>query len=195
MRLTSLLVILLCSCGGRDPMGVADADLPGLDGAIDANQPDAGNEGLCGGFTGATCADDEWCDFADNGCGVADGIGVCRPRPQGCDEIYDPVCACDGSSYGNACLAEAAGSDVNKWGACVPAPGNFGCGERYCATDVHYCLHVVSDVVGFPDEFECRPLPDSCPTPATGACVDEEPCGESCAASPAGHITLTCGGG
>jgi Cys-rich repeat protein len=73
----------------------------------------------CGGLRGLTCARDAWCDFPeDTRCGAADFEGVCRPRPEGCFDVFEPVCGCDGVSYGNACEAHAAGTDVLHEGRC-----------------------------------------------------------------------------
>lgn len=76
---------------------------------------------VCGGLLGATCTDTEYCAYVEGDmCGAADATSTCQPRPQVCDQIYDPVCACDGNTYANACTANAAGSGVNYAGACHP---------------------------------------------------------------------------
>jgi hypothetical protein len=77
------------------------------------------NEGeTCGTIAGIHCADDEYCDYTNNKCGIADGSGTCKPRPEACTDIYSPVCACDGKVYGNECDAAVHGFDVSANGQC-----------------------------------------------------------------------------
>lgn len=79
----------------------------------------SGTTTVCGGKTGALCAADEYCDFADGSCGVADQTGVCTPKPPGCTADCPGVCACDGSFYCNACGAAEDGLDVSNSTACL----------------------------------------------------------------------------
>ena len=75
---------------------------------------------ICGGFGGIPCADDQWCDYPDTAvCGAVDQLGICRPRPAACPEVYLPVCGCDGETHGNACKAAAGGTDVAYDGPCL----------------------------------------------------------------------------
>lgn len=46
--------------------------------------------------------------------------GLCVPIPDSCDAVSEPVCACDGMTYDNPCLARAAQQTVDHLGACEP---------------------------------------------------------------------------
>ena len=50
--------------------------------------------------------------------GDCDGLGRCSPKPQACITLWDPVCGCDGGTYGNACDASASGTSVAHRGPC-----------------------------------------------------------------------------
>ncbi|MCK6575051.1 hypothetical protein L6V77_28605, partial [Myxococcota bacterium] len=79
-----------------------------------------GNVGaFCGGRLGPTCGPLEFCDFAQDGCDWADATGTCQVRPEVCPLIYAPVCGCNGMTYDNVCLAQAAGVDAASDGPCV----------------------------------------------------------------------------
>ena len=43
-------------------------------------------------------------------------------EPMACTMQYDPVCGCDGISYGNACMARGAGVPRSTPGACEDSP-------------------------------------------------------------------------
>ena len=83
----------------------------------DDDDDGGGSGATCGGFVGAPCASDEYCDYADGECGIADGAGTCQERPIACPDVYMPVYGADGEIYGNACDAHANGVDD-----CGPAP-------------------------------------------------------------------------
>lgn len=47
-----------------------------------------------------------------------DCVVVPATEPVACTMQYDPVCGCDGVSYGNACMAGGAGVPRHTPGAC-----------------------------------------------------------------------------
>ena len=54
--------------------------------------------------------------------GECDGEGECRTRPEICTADWNPVCGCDGETYGNACGAASAGQSVAYDGECTEEP-------------------------------------------------------------------------
>ncbi len=114
------------------PMAVdAGADVPVIDRptTTDVSTADVPPGRVCGGRGGSPCPDGQFCDFPISSiCGAADGPGVCTTPPGGCIALYDPVCGCDGRTYGNACNAAANRVSVARRGACEPAQPDAGSG-------------------------------------------------------------------
>jgi len=80
---------------------------------VDASRPDA-RPGSCGAM--GRCGPREFCDYRmEFMCG---GPATCRPRPEACAEIFDPVCGCDGRDYSNVCDANSQGTDAASRGMC-----------------------------------------------------------------------------
>ena len=50
--------------------------------------------------------------------GDCDGLGLCSPKPDACITLWDPVCGCDGVTYGNECEAARGGTSVAYRGLC-----------------------------------------------------------------------------
>lgn len=73
----------------------------------------------CGGWLGDTCNANEYCAYAAGQyCGAADASSVCKERPTACTLNYNPVCGCNGKTYGNSCAAASNGTGVLKNGPC-----------------------------------------------------------------------------
>jgi hypothetical protein len=151
----------------------------------------------CGGRAGATCAADQYCEFANNRCGTDDVTGRCMPRPSACPALLvaERTCGCDQKVYSSACEAMLSGTDLNETGSCALDPGAFACGYRQCSRSNEFCQHSVSDVGDAADGYTCRGLPTGCGTNASCSCLSGQPCASLCAGDSARGLTLTCPGG
>jgi hypothetical protein len=163
--------------------------------------------------TAAECPSGEYCELGENSCGSQ---GVCERVRTDCYGQPDPVCACDGETYRNACDAQAAGVSVAHPGLCEGEVTRCGGpDDTACSVSGMFCSFPVGDSAeqscgrnqGFGD---CVYAPTSCfimfetdkigiPRPGRQVCgCDGVTYPSACAAASAGasvEFYGTCEGG
>ena len=196
------------SCDTADALGVC-VDIPdacpevyqpvcGCDGETYANECFAIQAGVsidyrgecrdaCGGIAGLPCDDGEFCKFRPGTCDVSDNMGVCEPVPQVCPDVVDPVCGCDGTTYGNECEASMAGVSIDHRGECHRVCDPTGTREMPDCPDGSFCMVPpgvcdTADVLGV-----CVEKPGTCPLVFEPVCgCDGVTYGNRCLALQAG---------
>lgn len=114
------LVLTLNGCAedtkaDQDPQGACSCDISRaeFDALVERITALEAQLGICS--SNDQCGSGYYCDKVDEDCA---GDGICQEIPTGCIDVWDPVCGCDGNTYGNACEAAAAGINLDYGGQC-----------------------------------------------------------------------------
>jgi len=171
----------VCGCDGKTYCGECEAAMAGVNVAHHGEcrrkcDPDDSSMPSCGAG--------EYCQLPPGTCGNSDPAGECAPVPQGCPDVWEPVCGCDGMTYGNACEAAANKVSIRSRGPCEQICGGIAGVEcekgEFCKYPLRQCQ--VADLTGI-----CRPIPGACPANYDPVCgCDGMTYGNECEADRAG---------
>ena len=158
-------------CGGV--AACSGAELP-EDSSSDSQEVASSAEELrharsCAGPRDLQCPDDRYCQGRPGRCPGKRHAGHCADRPDACTKVYSPVCGCDGSTYGNACEAAAAGVSVEHRGECQTKPTFCGGIAGFPCPEGETCVDDPSD--------DCDPQNGG--ADCGGICVEATPCGDT----------------
>ena len=144
----------VCGCDGVTYGNDCERRAAGVD-----KQHDGECEPKCGGIIGAPCEDGGLCELPPGQCSTADLQGHCVERPEACIQIFDPVCGCDGRTYGNDCERRAAGAQLAHYGPC---PRDCG-PDRPSCDEGEVCLPPPGSCDAAEGGGSCFPISDTCP--------------------------------
>ncbi len=102
----------VCGCDGATYSNECMANATGVNVAYKGSC--IPTPGVC--YSNNDCPVGDYCAKAIGDCG---GTGSCTPKPEICPLFFNPVCGCNGITYGNDCEAASAGVPVAHQGTCI----------------------------------------------------------------------------
>ncbi len=142
------------------------------------------DNGIC--KTNTDCQSSKYCVKSIGDCS---GNGECTEKPLACPAVWDPVCGCDDTTYGNSCEAGLVGVTVSYSGECTVTP--VACLTNTDCQSSEYCAKSIGDCSG---NGECTEKPLTCPAVWDPVCgCDNTTYGNGCEAGLASVNIISLG--
>ena len=156
----------VCGCDGHTYSNECDAAAAGASIARRGSCTE-----VCGTIVGLACSEGEFCELPPRSCEGADLAGECVEVPDACITLWDPVCGCDGRTYGNDCERIRARVALAHEGSCDAT----ACGPKLrCDFASEVC--VAREPVGPAVVYACAPVLEACEADRSCACAGEVLC-------------------